>query len=111
MKLIWAIWLALAVSTAAIPKDAGEAALHFLEKVRARTIDLEPGRDTALAAETSSGKRKAISRRLERIATDLSDDPLEVAEVRVDGDYAAALVRKKFVEDHPERLIRFPSRS
>ena len=89
-----AIWLALMASAAAIPADAGEAALRFLEKVRTRTLDLEPGRDTALAQETSDGKRQVISRRLERIADDLTGDPLVVSKVQVDGDYAAALVRK-----------------
>jgi hypothetical protein len=85
---------AMALSAMAAPNDPGETAVDFLEKVRAKNINLEPGGDTALSPQTSEKKRKEIARRLERLAGDLGGDPLEVGAVKLDDDLAAVLVRK-----------------
>jgi len=93
VKGILGIWLALLASAAGLSMDAGEAALRYLEKIRDGKVNLEPGRDTALANETTRDKRLEIARRLARVAQDLVGDSLELGEVKVDGNYAAALVR------------------
>ncbi len=78
----------------ATPSDPGKTALAFLEKVRLRKVDLEPGGDTALSAQTAAEKKRQIARRLERLAGDLGSDPLEISEVKLDENFAAVLVRK-----------------
>lgn len=97
----------MAVSALAAPSDPGETAVHFLEKVRTKNLNLEPGADTALSPQTSEKKRKEIARRLERMARDLGNDPLEVGAVKLDGDLAAVIVRKIGGFD-PSRLQVFP---
>ena len=99
--------LAMAVSGLAAPSDPGETAVHFLEKVRTKNLNLEPGADTALSPQTSENKRKEIARRLERMARDLGNDPLEVGSVKLDGELAAVIVRKIGGFD-PGRLQVFP---
>jgi hypothetical protein len=87
--------LAVAVhASSAAVGDPGETALEFLEKVRARDLNLAPGGDTALSPHTSESKRVEISRRLERMARDLGTEPLELGPVKLDDDLAAVLVRK-----------------
>jgi hypothetical protein len=93
VKLISAL-MATAVSAVAATSDPGETAVRFLEKVRAQDVDLSPGADTALAPSTSEAKRKEIARRLERMARDLGEGPLEVGKMKLDGDFAGVLVRK-----------------
>lgn len=87
--------------------NPGKAALDFLEKVRLRNINLQPGGDTALSPATGEEKRKEIGRRLDRMARDLGTDPLELGEVKQDDDFAAVLVRKTNSFD-PSRLRVFP---
>jgi hypothetical protein len=101
------IFLALSLGAQALPGDPGSAALDFLEKVRQRKVDLEPGGDTALFQGTAEEKRREISRRLDRMARDLGSDSLELGAVRQDADYAAVLVRKTGGFD-PSRLQIFP---
>ena len=91
----------------ATPSDPGKTAIDFLEKVRLRQLDLAPGADTALSAQTADEKKRQISRRLDRMARDLGDSPLEVGEVKQDDDFAAVLVRKTGDFD-PARLQVFP---
>jgi hypothetical protein len=93
VKWISIIWLALWSCAAGMSKEVGDAALRFMEKARDGELDLEPGRDTALAPQTSSRKREEIAGRLERLAGDIGDNTLELAGTRVDGDLAAAVVR------------------
>jgi hypothetical protein len=100
-------FFAMAVSALAAPSDPGETAVQFLEKVRTNNLNLEPGADTALSPQTSEKKRKEIARRLERMALDLGNAPLEVGSVKLDGDLAAVLVRKIGGFD-PSRLQVFP---
>jgi hypothetical protein len=107
VRVISALWLAMAVSALGISGDPGETALHFLEKIRARELNLEPGGDTALSPQTSDMKRREIARRLERLADDLGSDPLEVGAVRLDGELAGVLVRKSGGID-PGRMQVFP---
>src|SRR5688572_14656666 len=95
--------LAVSLSSHAASTDPGAAALDFLEKVRLRKLNLEPGGDTALSAQTAAGKKKEIARRLERMAKDLGSDPLELGEIKQDENYAAVLVRKTGGFD-PNRL-------
>lgn len=101
------ILLALAIATHAAPSDPGRVALDFLEKVRLRKLDLEPGGDTALSAQTAADKKQRIARHLERMARDLGSDPLEVGSVKLDDNFAAVLVRKVGGFD-PARLQIFP---
>lgn len=100
-------FLAMAVTALAAPSDPGETAVHFLEKVRAKNLNLEPGGDTALSPQTSTQKRREIARRLDRMARDLGSDPLEVGAVKLDDDLAAVLVRQIGGFD-PSRLQVFP---
>ncbi|MCX6867465.1 MAG: hypothetical protein NTV46_14845 [Verrucomicrobia bacterium] len=88
------VWIVMVVASFAGHGEPGAAAVRFLEKVRAKTLDLEPGGDTALAPQTSAQKRREIARRLERVGRDLGRDPLEVGAVNLDDDLAAVLVRK-----------------
>ncbi len=97
----------MAITAVAAPSDPGETAVHFLEKVRAKNLDLAPGADTALSPQTSEAKRKEIARRIERMAQDLGDDPLEVGAMKLDGDLAGVLVRKISGFD-PNRMQIFP---
>ena len=101
------VLLAVVVTAHAAPSDPGEVALDFLEKVRLRKLDLEPGGDTALSAQTAADKKRQIARRLERMASDLGSDPLEIGEVKLDDNFAAVLVRKVGGFD-PSRLQIFP---
>ena len=107
VKAITALFWAMAVSALADSGNPGMAAVRFLEKVRGRQVNLEPGGDTAISPHTSEEKRREIARRLERMADDLGDDPLEAGAVRVDGELAAVLVRKAGGFD-PSRLRVFP---
>lgn len=102
--------LLLLVITAAAPaasSDPAKAALDFLEKVRERTINLEPGGDTALSSQTAPEKKSQIMRHLDRMARDLGRDPLEIGEIKLDGNFAAVLVHKSGGFD-PRQLLVFP---
>jgi hypothetical protein len=99
--------LAMVMNALASTGDPGETAIRYLEKVRARELNLEPGTDTALSAQTSETKRQEIARRIERMVRDLGSDPLEAGSVKLDGDLAAVLVRKIGGYD-PSRLQVFP---
>ncbi|HEX7261039.1 MAG TPA: hypothetical protein VF258_04435, partial [Luteolibacter sp.] len=105
MKFLFVL-LAIPVIAHAAPSDPGKTAIDFLEKVRSRKINLEPGGDTALSPQTAAEKKRQISRRLDRLARDLGSDPLEVGAVKLDENYAAVLVRKVGGID-PSRLQVF----
>lgn len=91
----------------AVPNDPGKTALEFIEKVRDKNLNLEPGTDTALTPQTTEQKRKEIARRLERMAGDLDHSTLEIGAVKTDGDLAAVLIRK-FHGFNSQRLAVFP---
>lgn len=93
VRIVSALFATL-VAAAAAPSEPGDAALAFLEKVRARQVNLEPGTDTAISPETSRTKRREIARRLDRMAADIGGEPLELGPVKRDGDLAAVLVRR-----------------
>ena len=97
----------MAAPAMASPSGPAETAVHFLGKIRTQTLNLEPGGDTALAPQTSTAKRQEIARRLQRVAHDLGDDPLEVGAVKLDDDLAAVLVRK-IGGMNPAQLRVFP---
>jgi hypothetical protein len=79
----------------AFASGPGSAALDFLEKARKGDLDLEPGGDTALQADsTTAGKLKTIRKGIERLGADLGDGKLEIGEVKEDEGYAAVMVRK-----------------
>ena len=101
------LYLGLAAPLLAVTADPGATAVHFLEQVRTKTLNLEPGGDTALAPQTSESKRREIGRRLERMARDIGDDQLEVGAVKLDDELAAVLVRKIGGFD-PGRMQVFP---
>jgi hypothetical protein len=93
MKALAVSWV-MVVAGVAGPTEPGPVAVEFLEKVRAKTLNLEPGGDTALSPQTSETKRREIARRLERLTRDLGSDPLEVGAVKLDNELAAVIVRK-----------------
>ena len=101
------VLLAAAMTAHAAPSDPGKAAIDFLEKVRLKKLDLSPGGDTALSPLTADEKKRQIARRLDRMARDLGNDPLEVGAVKLDENFAAVLVRKIGGLD-PSRLQVFP---
>jgi hypothetical protein len=101
------LFLAVALSATAAPNDPARVAVDFLEKVRLGKLDLEPGGDTALSAQTVPEKKHQIARNFERMARDLGSAPLEVSAVKLDEDFAAVLVRKIGGFD-PARLQIFP---
>ena len=101
------VLLSLALAAHAAPSDPGAAAINFLEKVRLRKLNLEPGGDTALTRQTADGKKRQIARQLERMARDLGSDPLELGSVKQDEEFAAVLVRKAGGFD-PASLRVFP---
>jgi hypothetical protein len=105
--MICGLWLVLLASVMGATGDPGETALRFLEKVRGHELNLEPGGDTALAPHTSTRKRQQIARRLDRMAREIDQTPLEVGAVRLDGELAAVLVCKNGGFD-PNTLRVFP---
>ncbi len=107
MRMIRTLWLATLASLSGAAGEPGDAAIRFLEKVRDHELNLEPGRDTALAPQTREAKRREIARRLERMARELDDSPLEAGETQLDGELAAVLVRKSGGMD-PNRMRVFP---
>lgn len=74
--------------------DPGVAAMDFLGKVREGKVDLEPGADTALLEHTTERKRESIRKRIERLEDELKGGELELGEVKEDGGFAAAMIRK-----------------
>jgi hypothetical protein len=106
MKALAVSWIMVVAGVTGTP-EPGPVAVEFLEKVRAKSLNLEPGGDTALSPQTSEAKRREIARRLERLTRDLGADPLEVGAVKLDGELAAVLVRKIGGFD-PSRLQVFP---
>ena len=93
MKIL-CILLAATLGAAAAPSDPGKAAVDFLEKVRRKKLNLEPGGDTALSPQTREVKKRQIAKRLERMAGDLGSDPLEIGPVKLDEDFAGVIIRK-----------------
>ncbi len=87
------LWFFLIGGTFASTGDPEEVAVAFIEKVRLGTLNLDPGTDTALSPHTSAGKRKEISRRIDRLAADLGKGRLESSDARIEGDLAGVLIR------------------
>lgn len=87
--------------------DPGEAALDFLGKVRDGKLDLQPGGDTALLEHITKGKRESIRKRIARLEVELRGGELELGEVKEDGGYAAAMIRKSGGFDSAEMQV-FP---
>ncbi len=88
------------------PSDPGTEAIRFLEKIRGKNLNLEPGGDTALAPQTGEKKRLEISRRLDRMVPDLGKELLQAGSVKIDGDLAAVLIGKSSGVD-PDRFQVF----
>jgi hypothetical protein len=96
--------LALVSPIFAAATDAPEKeALRFVEKLRDKKLDLEPGHDTALSPATGNDKRKLIEERINHIRSEMSQGELEIGPGTVDGDMAAVLVRQMTGFD-PSRL-------
>lgn len=91
----------------AMAGDAGGAALDFLGKVREGKINLDPGTDTALLGQITDRKRESIKKRLERMRVELLGGELELGDVKQDGSFAAAMIRKSAGFDSAEVRI-FP---
>lgn len=82
------------MATLAGPLEPAQVALDFLAKVRSGKVTLEPGGETALSANTEAAKTREITRRLERLATDLATGTLEPGTVKIDDNLAAVLIHK-----------------
>jgi len=91
----------------AMAGDAGGAALDFLGKVKEGRIDLDPGVDTALLGQITTRKRESIRKRLERMKAELAGGELELGDVKQDGLFAAAMIRKSAGFDSAEVRV-FP---
>lgn len=94
------------MSTLAGAVEPAQVAVDFLTKVRSGKVNLEPGGDTALSANTEAGKRAEIAGRLERTASDLAAGTLAAGSVKIDDTLAAVLVHKIGGYD-PSRLRVF----
>lgn len=93
MKIL-CLLLAATLAAQATSSDPGMVAVKFLEKVREGNVNLDPGGDTALTAQTAPRKRRQIEKRLHRLAQELGSGPLEIGEVKLDEDLAAVMVRR-----------------
>lgn len=85
-------WVLLSFQLFGATGDPAQVAVKHLEKIRDGSINLEPGADTAIAPQTSEGKRAEIAQRVKRMALDLGRDPLAAGSSNIDGDLAAVLV-------------------
>lgn len=106
VKIVSALILCLSLSPV-LGADPGAAALDFLGKVREGNVDLEPGVDTALLEHITKRKRETIRRRIERLESELKGGELELGEVKEDGSFAAAMIRKTGGFDSAEMQV-FP---
>lgn len=93
VKIVPALILFLSLSPAQAG-DPGAAAMDFLGKVRDGNLDLKAGADTALLEHITKRKRESIRKRIERLETELAGGELELGEVKEDGGFAAAMIRK-----------------
>jgi hypothetical protein len=97
---------------AVMAADPGAAALDFLGKVRDGKIDLAPDADTALLEQTTERKRESIRERIERLTAELRGAELELGEVKLDGAFAAVVVRRAGgfdsadIQVHPVALVK-----
>lgn len=106
VKLI-CVLLATSLIARGAASDPGKVAIDFLEKVRLGKLDLTPGADTALSAQTADDKKREIAKRLQRMGRELGTDPLELGEIKLDENFAAVIIRKVGGFD-PSRLQVFP---
>lgn len=104
MKLI-VLGMAFAIQAPAATLDPGETALRFLEKVRSRKVNLKPDQDTAITGELMESKRLQIANRYERLANELGNSELEIAEVKEDRDLAGVLVKQVSFSDPEHQQI------
>jgi hypothetical protein len=96
VKLPWVIGFTL-TGLAFAGDDPGQTAVRYLEQVRAGKVNLEPGKDTALSPVTGEDKRAEIARRLQQLGKELGAEAFTTQEVKIDGDFSAALV----IQDSP----------
>ena len=106
VKILCSLILSLSLSPL-MAADPGQAALDFLGKVRDGKLDLQAGGDTALLEHTTGAKRESISKRIRRLEMELREGELELGEVREDGGFAAAMIRKSSGFDSAEIQV-FP---
>lgn len=100
--LLLALALGSSAFAAATDGPAPEA-VRFIEKLRDKKLDLEPGRDTALSPATGKDKRRLIEQRIQRLGDEIGKGELEAGPATVDGEMAAVLVRQASGFD-PARL-------
>jgi hypothetical protein len=93
VNIFRALMLVLSL-TPLMAADPGAAALDFLGKVRDGKLDLQPGKDTALLEHITEGKRASIRKRIAGLEAELRGGELELGEVKEDGGFAAAMIRK-----------------
>lgn len=107
MKIVCLLALLGMLLGSAMAGDAGGAALDFLGKVKEGRVDLNPGVDTALLGQITDRKRESIRKRLERMKAELTGGELELGDVKQDGLFAAAMIRKSAGFDSAEVRV-FP---
>jgi hypothetical protein len=106
VKILCSLILSLSLSPL-MAADPGAAALDFLAKVRDGKLDLQPGGDTALLEHITDRKRESIQKRMASLGTELRGGELELGEVKQDGGFAAAMIRKSSGFDSAEIQV-FP---
>ncbi len=106
MKVL-CLLLATIAPVLANPLTPDQAALEFLDAVRAGKVKTAPNGGTALSVHTNPEKLQRIGRLLERMANDLGSQPLRVGQVKTDDDLAAVMVWKDEGND-PSHMQVFP---
>jgi hypothetical protein len=108
-RLMRSLWIALTgvMTAAAAPSEPGDSAIAFLEKLRTKTLNLEPGGDTAISSVVSEPKKLEIRRRYERLAVEIGSSILGVALVKQDREFASVLVKQFSISD-PGQLQIIP---
>lgn len=106
-RLVFLLVLGISQVNVMLANEPGAAAVDFLEKVRSGEVDLKPGGDTALQANTSPGKREVIENFIKRLKGDLIEGAFVVSGVKEEGDFAAVMVGNISKENSDEVRI-FP---
>jgi hypothetical protein len=91
------LWLSFL--TLALAKEPGDVAIDFLEKARDRKLEIKSNDVMVLSAHITREKREWIEKSIERLAEQIGKGKLSVGEVKMDGDFAAVMVRQSGGDD------------
>lgn len=98
MKHLFKTLLALSLTASilhAAPVSPSDAALDFMEKIRAGSVNLSVGKGTAISKQTSRNKVSEIKDRLESMQGELANCELSAAEEIIDEPFAASVIIAK----------------